>query len=86
MYIGETTHPLGKRLNEHTNLTIPTGVGGHGNANQRATEDQKKSEGSYLNIIELTMYVCGWPCGNRLLERLMSPSQKSQVMFASAFS
>ena len=25
-------------------------------------------------------------CGNRLLERLMSPSPKSQVMFASAFS
>ena len=27
-----------------------------------------------------------WPCGNRLLQRLMSPSPKSQVMFASAFS
>ena len=23
-----------------------------------------------------------WPCGNRLLKRLMSPSQKSQVMVA----
>ena len=32
--------------------------------------------------------VAGWPCvcGNQLPERLMSPSQKSQVMFASAFS
>ena len=30
--------------------------------------------------------VAVWPCGNRLLERLMSPSPKSQVMFASAFS
>ena len=36
----------------------------------------------YLTIIELMM----WPCGNRLLKRLMSPSQKSEVMFASAFS
>ena len=27
-----------------------------------------------------------WPSGNRLLERLMSPSPKSQDMFASAFS
>ena len=44
----------------------------------------------YLTIIELTMWLAGWPCvcGNRLLERLMSPSPspKSQVMFASAFS
>ena len=41
-----------------------------------------------LTIIELTMRLAGWPyvCGNRLLERLMSPSPKSQVMFASAFS
>ena len=32
--------------------------------------------------------VCIWPCvcGNRHLERRMTPSQKSQVMFASAFS
>ena len=32
--------------------------------------------------------MAGWPCvcGNRLLERLMSPSPNSQVMFASAFS
>ena len=36
---------------------------------------------SYLTIIELTSRVC-----DRLLERLMSPSPKSQVMFASAFS
>ena len=38
------------------------------------------------------MWLAGWPCvcvcvcGNRLLEQLMSPSTKSQVMFASAFS
>ena len=37
-------------------------------------------------LIELTMWLAVWPCGNRLLERLMSPSPKSQVMFASAFS
>ena len=30
--------------------------------------------------------VCGRVCGNRLLKRLMAPSPKSQVMFASAFS
>ena len=37
----------------------------------------------YLTIIELTnIHVCG----NRLLQRLMSPSPKSQVMFESAFS
>ena len=34
------------------------------------------------------LVVCpfGRVCGNQLLERLMSPSPKSQVMFASAFS
>ena len=37
---------------------------------------------NYLTKIEITM----WPCGNRLLNRLMSPSPKSLVMFASAFS
>ena len=36
----------------------------------------------YLTIIELIMCACG----NRLLERPMSPSPKSQVVFASAFS
>ena len=44
----------------------------------------------HLTIIELTMWpsgrVASRVCVNRLLERLMSPSQKSQVMFASAFS
>ena len=30
--------------------------------------------------------LAGRVCGNRLLERVMSPSPKSQVMFASAFS
>ena len=40
----------------------------------------------HLTIIELTMWPSGRVCGNRLLERLMSPSPKSQVMFASAFS
>ena len=30
--------------------------------------------------------VCACVCGNGLLQRLMSPSPKSQVMFASAFS
>ena len=29
VYIGETKCPLGKRFKEHTNLTIPTGVGDH---------------------------------------------------------
>ena len=29
---GETKRPLGKRFKEHTNLTIPTGVGDHCNA------------------------------------------------------
>ena len=32
VYIGETKRPLGKRFKEHTNLTIPTGVGDHCNA------------------------------------------------------
>ena len=32
MYIGEAKRPLGKRFKEHTNLTIPTGVGDHCNA------------------------------------------------------
>ena len=36
----------------------------------------------YVTIIELAMCVYV----NRLLERLMSPSPKSQVMFAHAFS
>ena len=46
-----------------------------------------------LPIIELAMYVCMYVCmyvshvlARKLLERLMSPSPKSQVMFASAFS
>ena len=70
VYIGETKRPLGKRFKEHTNLTIPTGVGDHCNATghsvsftkhqsanqrQRATVDQKKSEGSYsITIINYT--------------------------------
>ncbi len=39
-------------------------------------------------IIELAMRLSAWPCVcvNRLLERLMSPLPKSQVMFPSAFS
>ena len=32
VYIGETKRPFGKRFKEHTNLTIPTGVGDHCNA------------------------------------------------------
>ena len=32
VYIGETKRPLWKRVKEHTNLTIPTGVGDHCNA------------------------------------------------------
>ena len=32
VYIGETKRPLGKSFKEHTNLTIPTGVGDHCNA------------------------------------------------------
>ena len=32
VYTGETKRPLGKRFKEHTNLTIPTGVGDHCNA------------------------------------------------------
>ena len=40
----------------------------------------------YLTIIELAMWLVGRVCGNQLLERLMSPSPKSQVMFAPAFS
>ena len=36
----------------------------------------------HLTIIELTM----WLAGNRLLQRVMSPSLKSLVVFASAFS
>ena len=42
----------------------------------------QRKRSSYLTIIELTMF----PAGNRLLERLMSPSPKSQVVSASAFS
>ena len=44
-----------------------------------------KSEIENLNIIELAMYV-SHVLDRKLLERLMSPSPKSQVMFASAFS
>ena len=43
----------------------------------------------HLPIIELAMYVCVYVShvlDRKLLERLMSPSPKSQVMFASAFS
>ena len=43
----------------------------------------------HLPIIELAMYVCMYVShvlDRKLLERLMSPSPKSQVMFASAFS
>ena len=43
----------------------------------------------YLPIIELAMCVCMYVShvlDRKLLERLMSPSPKSQVMFASAFS
>ena len=32
VYIGETKRPHGKRFKEHTNLTIPTGLGDHCNA------------------------------------------------------
>ena len=39
-----------------------------------------------LIIIELAVCVAVCVCGSRLLERLMSPSPKPQVMFASAFS
>ena len=45
---------------------------------------------THLTIIELVILpsgrVAGRVCGNRLLQRMMSPSPKSQVMFASAFS
>ena len=43
----------------------------------------------HLPIIELAMCVCMYVShvlDRKLLERLMLPSQKSQVMFASAFS
>ena len=43
----------------------------------------------HLPIIELAMCVCMYVShvlDRKLLERLMSPSPKSQVMFASAFS
>ena len=36
--------------------------------------------------MRLSTCACVCVCVNRLLERLMSPSPKSQVMFASAFS
>ena len=39
-----------------------------------------------LTIIELTVCLDVCSCGNRHLQRLMSPSPKSQVNFASAFS
>ena len=49
-----------------------------------------QENGEYnLPIIELAMYVCVYVShvlDRKLLERLMSPSQKSQVMFAPAFS
>ena len=57
----------------------------YGLASWEAQEDKHKCKShnkSHLTLIELTM----WLAGNRLLQRLMSPSQKSQVMFASAFS
>ena len=41
-----------------------------------------KEDGTSSNYNRANEHVCG----NRLLERLMSPSPKSQVMFASAFS
>ena len=63
VYIGETKRPHGKRFKEHTNLTLPSGVGDqctasghsvslnqHQSANQRATADRKKSEGSYIQL------------------------------------
>ena len=40
----------------------------------------------YLAILTMWLSVCVCVCGNRLLERLMSLSPKSQVMFVSAFS
>ena len=39
---------------------------------------------SRANGVAVWLAVC--PCGIRLLERMMSPSPKSQVMFTSAFS
>ena len=48
-----------------------------------------KNSAHYLPIIELAMYVCMYVShvlDRKLLERLMSPSPKSQVMFAPAFS
>ena len=59
VYMGETKRALGKRFKEHTNLTIPTGVGDHCNASGHSlslnntkvltTMDQTKSEGSYIH-------------------------------------
>ena len=73
-------------MNHHTNFRVIFSSGifqicsGHFNMNSWL---------KYLNIIELTMWPCGWPCvrvcGNLLLERLMSPSPQSQVMFTSYF-
>ena len=38
------------------------------------------------SFVRAYVRVCVRVCVNRLLEQLMSPSSKSQVMFASAFS
>ena len=57
---------------------------------KRSRERMGTPQGDYdnLSILELTMWLAVWPCmcGNRPLERLLSPSPKSQVMFESAFS
>ena len=45
-----------------------------------AAENRKTSD--YNRASDVAVRVCG----NQVLERLMSPSPKSQVMFASAFS
>ena len=44
------------------------------------------SSSSNYNHLAVCVAVCACVCGNRLLKWLMSPSPKSQVMFASAFS
>ena len=36
VYIGETKRPHGKRFKEHTNVTLPTGVGDHCNATRNS--------------------------------------------------
>ena len=45
---------------------------------------QLKSNYNLAN--DVAVCVAGRVCGNRLLQRLMSPSPKSQVMFVFAFS